>query len=325
MGRLKKLALAIGLIGFGLWLNNSSMLVSVPEDQRPEIIAHRGVHQIYGGTARDANTCRAREIIAAEHRFIENTIPSMQAAFASGAAVVELDVHLTPNGHFAVFHDWELDCQTNGTGVTHKQPMAELRKLDLGYNFTSDGGQTFPLRGGDVGPMPTLTDVLDAELGGLLLINFKSRRESEGKALASLLNASTHRKQVFGVYGGGPPTQAAIVGIDGMRGFDRASLKSCLLNYMALGWSGFMPPACNDMIVAVPMNIGPFLWGWPHRFTKRMNATGSDVILTGAYDGAFTTGIDDAATLAKVATRFGGYIWTNKAEVIGPMLAAGAP
>ena len=38
----------------------------------------------------------------------------MRAAFDSGADVVELDVHLTPDGKFAVFHDWTLDCRTDG-------------------------------------------------------------------------------------------------------------------------------------------------------------------------------------------------------------------
>jgi glycerophosphoryl diester phosphodiesterase len=42
---------------------------------------------------------------APTHGFIENTIPSMQAAVAAGAQVIELDVHLTPDNVFAVFHD----------------------------------------------------------------------------------------------------------------------------------------------------------------------------------------------------------------------------
>ncbi len=319
-GGLKRFAILAGLVSAGLWINNSSTLVTLPADQTAKLIAHRGVHQIYSGDTRDNDTCRARDIEPADHSYIENTIPSMQAAFDAGATVVELDVHLTPDGQFAVFHDWELDCQTDGTGVTHKQPMAELRRLDLGHNFTSDGGQTYPLRG-TADPMPTLSEVLAANLDGQLLINMKSNRARDGEALAELLNTSPHRAQVFGVYGGGPPTQAAIAGIEGMRGFDRGSLKRCLIRYMALGWTGYVPRSCADMLVAVPMNIAPILWGWPHRFTKRMASAGSDVILTGPYEGGFTTGIDDLETLQRVPQTFGGYIWTDKAEVIGPSLA----
>ena len=36
----------------------------------------------------------------------------MRAAFAAGADIVELDIHPTTDGQFAVFHDWTLDCRT---------------------------------------------------------------------------------------------------------------------------------------------------------------------------------------------------------------------
>ena len=48
----------------------------------------------------------------------------MQAGFAAGADVVELDVHPTTDGEFAVFHDWTLDCRTDGHGVTREHSMA---------------------------------------------------------------------------------------------------------------------------------------------------------------------------------------------------------
>jgi len=55
---------------------------------------------------------------------LENTLDSMAAAFELGADVVELDIHPTTDGQFAVFHDWTIDCRTNGKGVTRKQSMA---------------------------------------------------------------------------------------------------------------------------------------------------------------------------------------------------------
>ena len=47
-------------------------------------------------------------IAAPEHPYLENTIPSMKA-FNSGADIVEIDVQLTKDEQFAVFHDWKLD------------------------------------------------------------------------------------------------------------------------------------------------------------------------------------------------------------------------
>src|SRR5690606_19975491 len=111
----------------------------------------------------------------------------MEAAFADGAEVVELDVHLTPDKKFAVLHDWTVDCRTEGKGVTEQLDMAYLKTLDLGYGYTADDGKTYPLRGKGVGMMPTLDEVLIRFPDRKFLINFKSRRTEEGDALAQMV------------------------------------------------------------------------------------------------------------------------------------------
>lgn len=309
------------LAGLGaLWLANSSVLVVVPQDQVSRLLAHRGMQQIYTGTDRSADSCHATPIAPSTHDFMANTLPSMRAAFVAGAQVVELDVHLTRDGTFAVFHDWTLDCLTNGTGVTRKHEFQTLRTLDIGYGYSVDG-TTFPLRGKGIGLMPSLQEVLEADMDGRFLINFKSNDEAEGRALGDLLSRMGARERVWGVYGGARPTRAATALLSGLRGLDRGALKGCLVRYAVLGWSGFVPDLCRNALVAVPLDYGPFLWGWPHRFTQRMRAAGSEVILWGPYDGSgFSSGIDDMATLAKVPTQFDGYIWTNKVDVIAPAL-----
>lgn len=315
----------IGLCGLvfaaGVWANNTNLFVSVPPDQGPRLLAHRGVHQIYAGEDRGADTCTAHPIEPLTHQYIANTIASMEAAFAAGADVVEIDVHLTTDGVFAVFHDWTLECQTDGTGVTHEQDMATLRGLDLGYGYTVDGLE-FPLRA-TAEPMVTLDEVLASNLEGQFLINFKSNRASEGAALAQLMARHPNADQIWGVYGGSPPTLSAIEGVDGLRGFGRTELKSCLVSYVSLGWSGIVPTSCQDRIIAVPMDYAPWLWGWPHRFTQRMGDAGTTEILWGPYDGSgFSSGIDDADTLAFVPAQFDGFIWTNRIQSIAPLLEA---
>lgn len=135
-------------------------------------------------------------------------MPSIRAAYAFGADVVEIDVHLTPEDGFAVFHDWSVDCLTDGSGITHKQDMATLKALDIGYGYSAHG-VTFPLRGTGVGLMPTLDEVLSTELARKVLINFKSNRPNVGAALAALLETGSNRRAVFGVYGGTRPTNVA--------------------------------------------------------------------------------------------------------------------
>ena len=319
---LKRCLFVFLLVAAGLWLNNTSAFVSVPDNQRPQLLAHRGVHQIYAGHDRTRDTCTANPIMPMEHDFIANTLRSMNAAFAAGADIVELDVHLTTDGVFAVYHDWTLDCQSDGTGVTHKQSFAYLKGLDIGFGYTSDG-ETFPLRGKAIGAIPSLTEVLEADIGGQYLVNFKSNRAEEGHHLADLLKDSDFSSQLFGVYGGRGPTQAALARHDALRGFDKPALKDCLLSYILIGWSGAVPDACQNTLVAVPMDYAPYLWGWPHKFTKRMGNAGTKVILWGPYDGAgFSSGIDDKETLSRVPDHFDGIIWTNKIEVIGPALVA---
>ncbi|NRB01998.1 MAG: glycerophosphodiester phosphodiesterase [Rhodobacteraceae bacterium] len=306
------------LIGL-LWLGNSSRLVTGLADHQTRLIAHRGVHQIYTGTDRSTTSCQASPIAPSDHGLIENTIPSMRAAFAFGADVVELDVHLTSDNVFAVFHDWTLDCKTDGTGVTHEQSFAELRRLDVGYRYDT-GDQSFPLRGTGLGALPSLDAVLAADLPGQYLINFKSRRASDGRALATRIADTPDRARIFGVYGGHPPTQKAQELLPGLRGFDRPSLKACALRYALMGWSGYVPQACRNTLLAVPRDLAPYLWGWPHRLTRRLGAVGSDVILLGPNDGSgFTTGIDSIAAARAVPAHFDGYVWTNRIDIIGPV------
>ncbi len=247
----------------------------------------------------------------------------MRAAFDSGADVVELDVHLTPDGKFAVFHDWTLECRTDGSGVTERTPFAVLKTLDIGYGYSADGGKSFPFRGRGKGLMPELTEVLEAFADRKFLVNYKSRRAEEGTALASLLAARPEfRDRIFGVYGGTEPTRAAIAEVPGLRGYDRESLKACIVRYAALGWSGYVPSACRNTILALPVNIARWMWGWPHRFVARMQAGGTEVILLGPWSGGASAGIDAEAQIGLVPETFGGLVWTNRSETMARAIKA---
>ncbi|MEO1016083.1 MAG: glycerophosphodiester phosphodiesterase family protein [Pseudomonadota bacterium] len=316
--RRKYLLLALPIVGL-VWAVNASLFV-VDHGGAPKLLAHRGVHQQFASDRLDADTCTAAIMAPPSHSFLENTLPSMAAAFAAGADVIEIDVHLTPDREFIVFHDWRLDCRTEGQGVTNETRLPALKSLDVGYGYTADGGGTYPFRGEGVGLMPTLGEVFDAFPDGRFLINFKSRRREEGAALADMLNQILSRRaQVFGVYGGAPPTQAAIAGVEGLRGFDKASPMGCVTRYAAIGWLGVVPALCRETILAIPINIAPWLWGWPDRFQRRMQNAGSEVILLGPYDGgSFSSGIDSPELAGDLPKSFDGYVWTNRIEAIGP-------
>ena len=319
---LKKILIVLLVLVAGLWLRNTSLFTPPASDGPPRFISHRGVHQTYHREDLERDTCTAIRIYPPTHDFIENTLPSMAAAFEAGADIVEIDVHLTPDGEFAVFHDWTLDCRTQAEGQTNQTPMSLLRTLDAGYGYTADGGKTFPLRDKGVGMIKSLPEVLDAFPEGRFLINFKSRRPIEGRVLAEILEENPRwRAQVWGVYGAPVPSEAAVARLPGMPYFTKASAKDCLLSYALTGWTGLVPEVCHNQIVPVPVDYAPLLWGWPRAFESRMTAVGSTVVLFGTPGGTGNDGapgIDTPAQLAKVPRGFGGHVWTDRIEVTGP-------
>jgi glycerophosphoryl diester phosphodiesterase len=89
------------------------------------------------------DTCTAALMLPPPHDYLENTIRSMQASFEAGADIVEVDVHPTTDGEFAVFHDWTLDFRTDGHGVTREPAMAELKRVDIGYGLRPTPARAF--------------------------------------------------------------------------------------------------------------------------------------------------------------------------------------
>lgn len=89
----------------------------------------------------------------------ENTIEAFRLAVEAGAGGLELDVHMTRDGHIVVIHDATVDRTTNGSGAVSEMTLEELRRLDAGHTFSPDGGSTRPYRGRGV-RVPTLREVL---------------------------------------------------------------------------------------------------------------------------------------------------------------------
>ena len=87
----------------------------------------------------------------------ENTMMAFGGGLGAGADHLETDLHITADGHVVCFHDDRLDRTTDGTGLVSALTLAELRRLDAGYNHRVDGGYPFRNRGLKV---PTLGEVL---------------------------------------------------------------------------------------------------------------------------------------------------------------------
>jgi glycerophosphoryl diester phosphodiesterase len=322
MNRLKriwksKIVIVLALLIVFIYLNNSSLLAK-QRGGDPLLLAHRGLGQTFTMEGITHDTCTAERIYEPEHPYLENTISSMEAAFQAGADVVEFDVHITKDDQFAVFHDWTLDCRTNGEGTTRDYTMAELKKLDIGYGYTADQGRTFPFRGKGTNLMPSLTEVLAHFPDKAFLIDIKSSDPYEGQLLAQYLSTLPAQQQsLLAAYGGDEPIAALKERMPDFRVMSKATMKSCLVPYLAIGWTGYMPSACNDTELHIPEKIAPWLWGWPNRFLNRMDNRDTRVIVVGGDGRDFSSGLDTPEDVDRLPANYSGGIWTNRIDRIG--------
>ena len=88
----------------------------------------------------------------------ENTMHAFERAVELEVDVLETEVHSTADGVLVVSHDSTVDRTTDGSGPIRSLTLKELKTLDAGYNWTADGGKTFPFRGSGI-TVPTLEEV----------------------------------------------------------------------------------------------------------------------------------------------------------------------
>lgn len=307
------------VFGLFLFFNNSSHLTKVRQDD-PFLLAHSGIPQTFSLVGIESDTCTAERIDDPNHPYLENTISSMSAAFDAGADMVELDIKLTKDNQFAVFHDWTLDCRTDATGMVSDYTMDELRKMDIGYGYTADEGKTHPFLGKGIGLMPSLDEVLNHFPDKQFLIHIKSDDSKEGDLLADFLsNFSSSRLSQLTVYGGDQPIASLSNRMPDLRVMSMNTLKSCLISYEGLGWTGYMPDACKNTEIHIPETYAPWIWGWPNKLLNRMDAVDTRVILV-AGDGNWSEGFDSVNDLNRLPKDYSGGIWTNRIDLIAPEL-----
>lgn len=138
------------------------MFASLP---RPLLFAHRG----------------------ASRHAPENTMPAFELGVASGAHVLELDVHLTRDGEVVVHHDTTLERTTNGAGLLAEHRYAELCALDAGARYRDvEGRAPFAERGVVI---PRLRDVMAAFPAQGFNIEIKQESPNMVRSVLEILEA----------------------------------------------------------------------------------------------------------------------------------------
>lgn len=130
-----------------------------------------------------------KEFLTLAHRggkglYPENTILAFEKAREMGVDVLEIDVHPTKYGKIVVIHDDTVDRTTNGKGKVRELTYEEIEKLDAAYNFSKDGGKTFPFRGKGI-KIPLLSQVLSKFNDMRISIEIK---ESDGNTEEKVLD-----------------------------------------------------------------------------------------------------------------------------------------
>jgi glycerophosphoryl diester phosphodiesterase len=91
------------------------------------------------------------------HLAPENTLAAFRNALTFPIDAIELDVHMSRDGHVVVFHDYTVEKLTNGAGNILDLDFAYLRSLNAAAHFA--GGWPEPQQ------IPTLREVLNLAKG----------------------------------------------------------------------------------------------------------------------------------------------------------------
>jgi len=125
-----------------------------------------------------------------------NTLYAFERAVALGVDVLEMDIHSSADGVLMVRHDPTVDATTDGRGYIRDCTLAELKRLDAGYRWTADGGDSYPYRCQGI-TVPTLEEVLRAFPDVRLNIDIKPQDPAVVELFCRMLRAYDSLERVM--------------------------------------------------------------------------------------------------------------------------------
>lgn len=307
-----------------LTITNASWLAPYPAGA-PKQIANGAFGPEAKGAA-GSDPCGWTEIEPPYHRHIPNTRESILRADRMGAWLVEVDPQVTADGEVVLLADDNLDCLTDGSGPVIGATLDEVAALDPGFGYRVDDAD-FPLRGQGQ-KIPTLADIAKAiPPQARLMIHLSGDNADIADAVADAL-ADSGRDPVAkgdGFYGGA----AAIARIQerypdpdpGLWAFSPEAARQCTADYIATGWTGFVPSSCENGTMLIALDGQAFLWGWPNRLIARLQGANAKILIEApGGTGDAVAGITLPEQLTQIPSSFNGYIWTDDAFTTVPAL-----
>lgn len=276
---------AFFMVVFVVAVGVTNGLFFTPElNHHGKTVAYRGGGSLVDYDRLEATGCTAISLLESGLHSVENTHEAVAASVAAGIDVIHLNVHRTKDDHLVVFHDWTLDCATDGSGPVHKMSFAELELLDAGYGYTFDNGRTFPFRGKGF-KISKLNDFHALYPDHVFWLNLKNNDERSFITLYSYL---------LDIPSSSSSNTMVITSSRGMRWFESnapeirsasvGSVKSCGIDYLLVGWAGLMPDSCKNTTLLIPPSMAGYFWGFPTRLASRMQKHGTEVYLWSQHE-----------------------------------------
>lgn len=126
------------------------------------------------------------------------TFVAFDTAAKLNVDVLEMDVHLSKDGHLIVIHDARIDRTTNGKGAIRDLSLAEIKQLDAAYWWPYHSnkdiekqnvpqGMTFPFRGKGM-TIPNLDEMFQRYPNHRFVIELKDDTEQLREALLKMID-----------------------------------------------------------------------------------------------------------------------------------------
>jgi glycerophosphoryl diester phosphodiesterase len=189
-----------------------------------------------------------------------NTMLFLEGVAGLGVDVLEMDAHMTADGHIVLMHDDTVDRTTNGSGLVSEMTLEQFKALEVGGNWSQDGGATTPYEGQDLHP-PTVEEVFQRFPDYPMIIEIKQESPSMAGPFCDLIRrygmsdkvlVPSFSDQTIAEFRAACPEVATAAGSDEVRSFVIASFLRAT-NLLTPAYQAFqVPEESGGIPVVIP-------------------------------------------------------------------------
>lgn len=115
-----------------------------------------------------------------------NTMLFLESVAELGVDVLEMDAHMTRDGHVVLMHDDTVNRTTDGAGLISNMTLEEIKTLEVGGNWSQDDGATYPFRSQGL-QVPTVEEVFQRFPDYPMVIEIKQEAPSMADPFCALI------------------------------------------------------------------------------------------------------------------------------------------